>query len=157
MDFISLSTVQLLKTFSPNSHFKSTSLSSLSSPPLNCFSLRGLWELMHLTQMKEKMGIRVIPVDSGNVWGVDPLRRTWDFDSAAELKGLNWALTSKDEIWRDPFCQVLTHTPFSVNVSHFSLSLSLLQVFLLSSCQVAFDRLTKESWLMIESDNNDVR
>lgn len=94
-------TVRLLKTFPPYSH-SWTLMSNLPlfphsipptlllfSPLSNCLSLRGLCELMHLTQMKEKMWIRVISVANGTVWGVDPLLRTRDFDNAAELKGLN--------------------------------------------------------------------
>lgn len=91
-------TVRLLKTFPPYSR-SLTLMSNLSlfphsipptlllfSPLSNCLSLRGLCELMHLTQMKEKMWMRVISVASGTVWGVDPLLRTQDFDNAEGVK-----------------------------------------------------------------------
>lgn len=43
---------------------------------------------MHLTQMKEKPGIRDISVDSGTVCGMDPLLRSSYFENTAEFKGL---------------------------------------------------------------------
>lgn len=43
---------------------------------------------MHLTQMKEKPGIRDISVDSGTVCGTDPLLRSSYFENSAEFKGL---------------------------------------------------------------------
>lgn len=43
---------------------------------------------MHLTQMKEKPGIRDISVDSGTVCGMDPLLWSSYFENTAEFKGL---------------------------------------------------------------------
>lgn len=93
--------VQLLNTFPTYS----CSLALMSNPPLSSLlashelplllfffcqiALHRLHEMMHLTQTKGKLGIRVIFVDSGTVWGLDPLLRIRDFDSAAELKELN--------------------------------------------------------------------
>lgn len=62
-----------------SSHSSFIPIRQIASPCVDC---------LHLTQMKEKLGIGVISVDSGTVWGVDPLLRISDFDNAAELKGL---------------------------------------------------------------------
>lgn len=71
-----------LYSFAPTPHV-------ISTPPLlNCLSLHGLLEPMHLTQMKEKPGIRDISVDSGTVCGMDPLLSSSHFENTAEFKGL---------------------------------------------------------------------
>lgn len=82
-----------------NSHVRSISLFPHSFPPMsshssffpplsNSLSLHGLREAMHLAQMKEKLGIEVIFVDSGTVWGVNPLLRIWGYNNAEELNRL---------------------------------------------------------------------
>lgn len=74
-----------LYSFAPTLQVIST---PLFPPPSNCLSLRGLLEPMHLTQMKEKPGIRDISVDSGTVCSVDPLLRSSYFENSAEFMGL---------------------------------------------------------------------